>query len=157
MLSEFNKNEGARDYPQKGLEKFRDAHPVLSNKMQKEKYEIKFSSDIKFNLMVRDMNPSEKKPKSDSDNVSVFLKGAPDRVWIRCNNILGPSNGRKLNPIKLDESKLKGLETANTLFGNMGERVLGFSTLALSPEFYQKDQLFMTKKWKEYTEIRTFS
>jgi len=156
MLKEFGINTNKRDYPEKGLEKYRDAHPVLSNNAQKEKYEIKFSSDIKFNLMVRDMNPNEKKPRSDSDNVSVFLKGAPDRVWIRCNTILGKSNGRKLNVIKLDESRMKGLETANTLFGNMGERVLGFSRLALSSEHYSKKDLFMTKKWKEFNEIRSY-
>jgi len=156
MLKEFGVNNNKRDYPEQGLEPYRDSHPVLVNKAQKEKYEIKFSSDIKFNLMVRDMNPKAGANPSDEDNITVFLKGAPDRVWIRCNTILGKSNGRALNVIKLDESRMKGLETANTLFGNMGERVLGFSRLALPSAHYDKNDLFMTKKWKEFNEIRSY-
>lgn len=39
---------------------------------------IPFSSDIKFNAFVRDMGP----------NLCLFLKGAPERVLVRCNKIL---------------------------------------------------------------------
>jgi magnesium-transporting ATPase (P-type) len=46
---------------------------------------IPFSSDIKFNMFIRDMSKS----KEDTDpNLSSFLKGAPERVLNRCTKIL---------------------------------------------------------------------
>ena len=40
---------------------------------------IPFSSDIKFNCFIRDMK---------DDGLSIFLKGAPERVLKRCSKIL---------------------------------------------------------------------
>jgi len=85
ILKEFNDH---KDYPQEGLEAYRASCPVLANKKgDMNPYEIKFSSDIKFNLMIRDMAPANKKPSKSEDNLTVFLKGAPDRVHTRCNTI----------------------------------------------------------------------
>lgn len=50
-----------------GLECYRDEIPVHFN--GKDKYEIKFSSDIKFNLMIRDLNTNAKNPTKDEDNL----------------------------------------------------------------------------------------
>jgi hypothetical protein len=47
-------------YPNKGIEHFRDkVCPVLSNSAsgKEEAYKIDFSSDKKFNCLIRDMNP----------------------------------------------------------------------------------------------------
>jgi len=39
---------------------------------------IPFSSDIKFNAFIRNMG----------DHLCIFLKGAPERVLVRCNKIM---------------------------------------------------------------------
>jgi magnesium-transporting ATPase (P-type) len=143
MLKEFNSHE---KYPQEGLEAYRAECPVLMNKAgDMNPYEIKFSSDIKFNLMIRDMNKAEKKPKDKEDNLTVFLKGAPDRVHVRCSHI---RDNKK--PVLMTENHRIAIENANTLFGNMGERVLGFSRLALDPVKYKKEDLFGTKEYKSW-------
>ena len=49
---------------------------------------IPFSSDIKFNLIIRDMNKKEKNSTNIDDNMFVYLKGAPERVVNRCSSIL---------------------------------------------------------------------
>jgi magnesium-transporting ATPase (P-type) len=41
---------------------------------------IPFSSEIKFNCIIRDANPEVAEPNKKEDNITVFLKGAPDRV-----------------------------------------------------------------------------
>lgn len=76
-------------YPKNGLEGYRNDNPVLKNAAgDNNPYEIKFSSDIKFNLMVRDMAPANQNPTNAADNLCVFLKGAPDRVHTRCSKII---------------------------------------------------------------------
>ena len=42
---------------------------------------IPFSSDIKFNLFIRDMG-------KDDGNLTVFMKGAPERILSRCTKML---------------------------------------------------------------------
>lgn len=42
---------------------------------------IPFSSDIKFNLFVRDMT-------ADNKGLVVYMKGAPERILTRCSKIL---------------------------------------------------------------------
>lgn len=46
---------------------------------------IPFSSDIKFNAFIRDMSKSG---VSGEDNLCIFLKGAPERILVRCSKIL---------------------------------------------------------------------
>lgn len=74
----------------------------------------------------------------------MFLKGAPDRVWVRCTTILIAGQ-----PEPLDPSVKQELEHANNKFGNMGERVLGFSRLYLDPTlmdgYYHKEKHYDTK------------
>jgi len=120
-----------------------------------EDYKIDFSSTIKFNCLIRDMNPANKSPKNAMDNIWVFLKGAPDRVWVRCTSILVEGQPEPLLPEVLTE-----LEASNNKFGNMGERVLGFSRIMLDPiannGYFNKEKFYDTKKWgefKDYTEI----
>jgi magnesium-transporting ATPase (P-type) len=143
MLKEFNDN---KDYPQEGLEPYRASCPVLINKEgDMNPYEIKFSSDIKFNLMIRDMNPKNTQPTDVEDNLTVFLKGAPDRVHVRCSHIIEDNKA-----VAITENHKIAIENANTLFGNMGERVLGFSRLALDCQKYKKSDYFGTKDWRSW-------
>jgi magnesium-transporting ATPase (P-type) len=46
---------------------------------------IPFSSEIKFNLFIRDMGASG---ESDNNNLCVYMKGAPERILVRCSKIL---------------------------------------------------------------------
>jgi sodium/potassium-transporting ATPase subunit alpha len=75
------------------------------------------------------MNPAEAAPETATDNLCVFIKGAPDRIWTRCKTILVDNKPKPLTATVLQE-----LEQANDLYGNMGERVLGFSRLYLDPK-----------------------
>jgi len=45
---------------------------------------IPFSSDIKFNLFIRDMANHD----GDNKNLCIFMKGAPERILNRCTKIL---------------------------------------------------------------------
>jgi len=46
---------------------------------------IPFSSEIKFNLFIRDMSKSG---DSENNNLCVYMKGAPERILGRCSRIL---------------------------------------------------------------------
>jgi len=46
---------------------------------------IPFSSEIKFNLFIRDMSKNE---DSSNNNLCVYMKGAPERILVRCTKIL---------------------------------------------------------------------
>jgi len=70
-----------------GLEGVREKYPKVLD--PKGDYaEIPFSSDIKFNLMIRDMNPKIPSPTKAEDNMAIFMKGAPERILGRCKKIL---------------------------------------------------------------------
>jgi magnesium-transporting ATPase (P-type) len=50
---------------------------------------IPFSSDIKFNLFIRDMNVDNKTGEGSlDDNLCIFMKGAPERILSRCSTML---------------------------------------------------------------------
>jgi sodium/potassium-transporting ATPase subunit alpha len=83
---------------------------------------IPFSSEIKFNMYIRDMNKNEKNPKNVQDNLMIILKGAPEKVLNRCSKIL--INGEER---EFDDFWKKKVNKANESFGNMGERVLAFA------------------------------
>lgn len=94
------------------------------------------------------MNASVKQPQRIEDNLCVFLKGAPDRVLERCNSILIAGV-----PCDLTEDIKKEILDANELFGNMGERVLGFSKIELSVQDFDKDMMFDTKGWRAWRDV----
>jgi len=127
---------GAKRWPTDGIEGFRNAHPILKHTPRNDAdpahdYKIDFNSNIKFNLLIRDMNPAEKAPEFADDNITVYLKGAPDKVLVRCDKILYQNKARVLT-----DQVRKEILDANELFGNMGERVLGFSRFMLHPDMH---------------------
>lgn len=74
-------------YAQGGIKGYRESHPlVLDDK--KQPIQIPFNSNNKFNVLVRDMNPKQTNPTSIHDNMTVYLKGAPERVVNRCSTYL---------------------------------------------------------------------
>jgi len=76
------------------LNETRAAYPVYTFKDKSGKEQeclIPFSSDIKFNLFIRNMNPfatKEECEKNIDSNLCVFMKGAPERILNRCSKIL---------------------------------------------------------------------
>lgn len=107
---------------------------------------IPFSSDIKFNLFIRDMNPEVKSPSHIDDNLCVFMKGAPERILSRCSRIL--VNGEE---VPFTEELRKEVNEANSSFGKLGERVLAFARYRLPPDQYPKGNYeFNVSTWKEW-------
>jgi sodium/potassium-transporting ATPase subunit alpha len=73
------------------IEKERNSYPTCTYNDQNGKPVealIPFSSEIKFNAFIRDMNPAERNPQSKKDNSCIFMKGAPERILNRCTKVL---------------------------------------------------------------------
>jgi len=113
---------------------------------------IPFSSDIKFNLQVRDMCKDVEAPTSAEQGLWIYLKGAPERVLGRCKTILVKGEEREFGASQLEET-----EAANDKFGGQGERVLAFARCKLDPsKFDKKSYRFDVKKWKVWKDVREF-
>lgn len=105
---------------------------------------IPFSSDIKFNAFIRDLNPAQRNPKTANDNLCIFLKGAPERVLTRCTKIL--INNQE---VPFTDQLRNEVNKANADFGKLGERVLAFAMCKLDPSKYSKSSYkFDMKTWK---------
>ena len=103
---------------------------------------IPFSSDIKFNLFIRDMHKNE---DPNQNNLCIFMKGAPERILTRCNKILIEGEEVEFNQELRDE-----VNKANANFGKLGERVLAFARCSLPAEKYNSDYQFDVKTWKQW-------
>ena len=120
---------------------------------------IPFSSDIKFNLIIRDMNTEVRQAESADTNISVFIKGAPEKVLTRCDKIL--VEGEEL---EYTESHKSAVQLANDTFGRMGERVLAFARHELDPAIYNKGETttdsgypFDVRTWKAWNDLKEYS
>jgi sodium/potassium-transporting ATPase subunit alpha len=101
--------------------------------------------------LIRDANPSEQNPTTASDNITVYLKGAPDRVIDRCSHVL-------INGVAkpLDSLARQRYDMANDKFAKNGERVLGFARIHLDPEHFKKNPAFDfgTDNWKSWKDVK---
>jgi sodium/potassium-transporting ATPase subunit alpha len=91
---------------------------------------IPFNSEFKFNLFVRDLG-------LEKGGLTVFMKGAPERILTRCDQIL-------LNDeeIPFTEELRQEIDDANKSFGRLGERVLAFARYSLDPSKYNSTYPF---------------
>jgi len=105
---------------------------------------IPFSSDIKFNLFVRDMNRNK---DPDNNNLCIYMKGAPERILTRCSKIL--INNQE---VEFDEGHVNEVNQANATFGKMGERVLAFARYRLDASNFPREPAykFDVKNWKSW-------
>jgi sodium/potassium-transporting ATPase subunit alpha len=120
-----------------GLERERNRYPTFSYTVGDNKQIealIPFSSEIKFNMFVRDMNYKEDNPKTKKDGLCIFMKGAPERILNRCSKIL--INGEER---PFDDQARKDVNDANDQLGRLGERVLAFARYELEPEIFTKN------------------
>jgi len=111
---------------------------------------IPFNSAIKFNLIIRDMNPSVKEPTETKDNLTIFLKGAPEKVLKRVSKIMITNEQGHEEEANYDAGAKYETEAANDRFGLMGERVLAFARMNLDPAHYSKTFQFDTKNWADW-------
>jgi len=81
-----------------------------------------------------------------NNNLCVYMKGAPERILVRCSKILIGGNEVDFTQDLRDE-----VSKANADFGKLGERVLAFARYRLDSSKYSKDGYpFDVKTWKEW-------
>jgi sodium/potassium-transporting ATPase subunit alpha len=99
---------------------------------------IPFNSEFKFNLFVRDLG-------AEKGGLTVFMKGAPERILSRCDKIL--LGGQE---VAFTDDLRAEVAEANSTFGKLGERVLAFARHNLDASKYTKDYQFDVKTWKSW-------
>ena len=144
-----------------GLVDIREAFPVCitGEGDDKKAAEIPFSSDIKFNLLIRDSNMEVREPENAEENITVYIKGAPEKILNRCTRII--ENGVEYD---FDEKRRGNVDFANDTFGSTGERVLAFAKIELDPTVYNKaaklgtpGYQFDVSTWKSWIEVTEYS
>jgi len=133
-----------------GLDGIREKFPVVQ--LNEGEAMIPFSSDIKFNAIIRDMKTSERNPLVASDNMTLFLKGAPERVLNRCTKVLFEER-----ELPYDDAIKEECDAANSRFGLMGERVLAFAKQELDPTIFNKSYQFDVKTWKNWRDVKDYN
>jgi len=102
-------------------EQFRADHKKILN--------IPFNSTVKFAASVHDF--------ADKDALQFVLKGAPERVILRCDKIL-----IKGEAVPMTAAHLETFEEKYAALGSAGERVLGFAYEDLDTQAFPKDFAF---------------
>jgi len=92
------------------LMEVRSQHPILA--------QIPFSARTKWMAMVRKAGPGKQ---------FVFLKGAAERVLLRCDSYMSASGA-----VALDDTKRKEIDSLILNLARRGERVLGFAETTLN-------------------------
>ena len=95
---------------------------------------VPFNSSYKYALIMKET------PEDPEYSYDVYIKGAPEQMWVRCKYIHG-NNQR----IPIDEEINKNFEEANKVFAKQGERVLGFARYRLKRSEYGKNSQFNLK------------
>ncbi len=90
-------------------------------------FEIPFNSKNKWQLSIHS-NTADTSPNSAR---VLLIKGAPERVFAKCNRVL--VDGKILN---IDDDWQQYFKDAYEYLASKGERVLGFAQLILDPEQY---------------------
>eukprot|EP00997_Jenningsia_sp_PLL12_P004444 NODE_18_length_3799_cov_48.718933_g16_i0.p1 GENE.NODE_18_length_3799_cov_48.718933_g16_i0~~NODE_18_length_3799_cov_48.718933_g16_i0.p1 ORF type:complete len:799 (+),score=217.49 NODE_18_length_3799_cov_48.718933_g16_i0:606-3002(+) len=129
-----------------GLDKAREEFPIVEQKSGP--CQILFNSANKFNLCIRKMGNA---PEGDFGangfrHMTVFMKGAPERIISRCKKIL-------INGVETDISQthIDTINEENSNMGNDGERVLAFAHCHLEPEKYTSSYAFKMEYYRNYT------
>jgi sodium/potassium-transporting ATPase subunit alpha len=82
---------------------------------------------------------------ADNKHLCVYMKGAPERILVRCSKILVGGQEVEFTQDLRDE-----VSKANADFGKLGERVLAFARCRLDASKYGQDYPFDVKTWKEW-------
>lgn len=101
--------------------------------------ELPFNSDTKWHMSIH-------KKSHSSGPLTLFIKGAPERVWLLCNRILTAPDGES---VELTEAHKKSYDETYEHMASQGHRVLGFAELLLPGDQYPENFAF-NKKTKTY-------
>lgn len=102
-------------------------------------FELPFNSETKWHLTIH------KKPHAGG-YFTLYIKGAPERVWRLCDRILtGPDN----ESAELTDAHKRSYDQTYEHMASRGHRVLGFAKLLLPGDQYPEDYAF-DKKAKNY-------
>ena len=110
----------------------REKYPLHTVGADNQKISIPFNSDLKWACFLR---------KTPSNTFWLAMKGAPERVLLRCNSYL--LNGKDVPITQSFKDKFK---QANQAFALKGERVIGFAYKRLDPEQFPIDYPFEIAK-----------
>jgi sodium/potassium-transporting ATPase subunit alpha len=114
--------------PRQSIELMRFDHRV--------EFEVPFNSKNKFSVSVASfIDPATKQPRK-----VLMMKGAPERVLKRCNTFM--FHGK---PQPIDAAFTQKYEESYDLFGNNGERVLGFAVIELAADSAR----FTSENWPQ--------
>ena len=129
--------------PIEDLNSIRGKYPIYSYKEKADsgeistiQCEIPFNSFKKYNLIIRDLIVDQGK-----QSYLVIMKGAPERIWGRCDKILNHDKAETIT-----EYWNKKFYEANDIIGKNGERVLAFASTYLSVEQFPRDSKFVMKE-----------
>ncbi len=95
---------------------------------------IGFNSAYKYALNIFELD------NNNEFSHVLWMKGAPERVWKKCGNMLIDGKTKKI-----DENLQEGFKRANQTFASNGERVLGFARIMLPKNKYPFGHAFNLK------------
>ncbi|KAK3936342.1 hypothetical protein QBC46DRAFT_31715 [Diplogelasinospora grovesii] len=104
-------------------------------------FELPFNSDTKWHMSIH------KKPHANGP-LTLYMKGAPERVWKLCNRILSGPDGESA---EMNDQYRAAYDETYEHMASRGHRVLGFAELLLPGDKYPEDFVF-DKKAKNYPE-----
>jgi sodium/potassium-transporting ATPase subunit alpha len=102
-------------------------------------FELPFNSDTKWHMSIH------KKPHATGP-LTLYIKGAPERVWLLCNRIITGPDGEC---VKLTDAYKMTYDETYEHMASRGHRVLGFAEMLLPGDQYPEDFAF-DKKAKNY-------
>ncbi|KAI1329796.1 hypothetical protein F5Y16DRAFT_365318 [Xylariaceae sp. FL0255] len=102
-------------------------------------FELPFKSETKWHMSIH-------KKAHPNGSLTLYMKGAPERVWKLCSRILTGPNGAST---ELTESDKAAYDATYEHMAGQGHRVLGFAELLLPGDQYPEDFAF-DKETKNY-------
>ncbi|KAK3385719.1 E1-E2 ATPase-domain-containing protein [Podospora didyma] len=102
-------------------------------------FELPFSSDTKWHMSIH-------RKSHGTGKLTLYMKGAPERVWRLCNRILSGENGESV-PITREHQR--AYDETYEHMASRGHRVLGFAEMLLPSDEFPSDFAF-DKKSKNY-------
>ena len=105
-------------HPIKDIEKLRENYPILVRNHIKA--EIPFSSSYKYAVTIHEK--VDLASKDHENDCVLFMKGAPEQIWQRCDYIM--VNGEEVD---ITQEHKDQFNQANEKYGGQGRRVLGYA------------------------------
>ena len=94
-------------------------------------FEIPFNSSNKWHLSIHEK-------KHDNGDLTLYIKGAPERVFRLCSSIIGPGG----EMAQMTPEHQKAFQDAYELMASKGHRVIGCAKLLLPGDAYPADFVF---------------